>query len=344
MNLIVPKTRSMALAAVAITAAALGTRALPYDRPLYLENAARATASSNPTLTNFAQGLAQDLTSALAEFLAPTCEVPSTIGRYKKFDDKNAFQVYNTARALGGRATRIEFETTDPTYNCQPQALEVPVDDAERDAADADDPVRLDESKIKTLVTSTALSHEVTVVEKTVGGVPAEAGLGVWSDPNVDPVAELDGIIEKISTETGMMPNRIAMGIGAWRAFRQHPKVIARQPGATLIGLSTSQASAMLLNPAVEIRVGILSRDTTKFGKAAAKVNIVGARLLVFIASQNPTQYDPSFAKTFMGRRGGITAVRTYREEGARSDIHAVDWSEDVQITGALCGKRVDIS
>lgn len=344
MNIIVPKSRSMALAAVAITAVALGTRALPYDRPLYLENAARATASSNPTLTNFAQGLAQDLTSALAEFLAPTVEVPSTIGRFKKFDDKNAFTVYTTARALGGRASRIEFEVSDPTYNCQPQALEVPVDDAERDAADADDPVRLDESKIKTLISSTSLSHEVAVVEKTINAVPAEAGLGIWSNANVDPVAELDALIEKISTDTGMMPNRIAMGIGAWRAFRGHPKVIARQPGATLIGLSTAQASAMLLNPAVEIRVGILSRDTTKFGAASNKVNIVGARVLIFIASMSPTQYDPSFAKCFTGRRGGITAVRTYREEGARSDIHAVDWSEDIQVTGTLCGKRLDIS
>lgn len=344
MNIITPANRSLALAALAITAAALGTRALPYDRPLYLENAARSAASSNPTLTNYAQGLAQDLSSALAEFLAPTVEVPSTIGRYKKFDDKNAFQVYTTARALGGRASRIEFETTDPTYNCQPQALEVPVDDAERDAADADDPVRLDESKIKTLISSTTLSHEAAVVDKTISAVPAEAGLGVWSNPNVDPIAELDGLIEKISTDTGMMPNRIAMGIGAWRAFRSHPKVIARQPGATLIGLSTAQASAMLLNPGVEIRVGVLSRDTTKFGTGANKQNIVGARLLIFLASVSPTQYDPSFAKTFTGRRGGITAVRTYREEGARSDIHAVDWSEDIQVTGVLCGKRVDIS
>ena len=344
MNIIVPKNRSMRLAAVAIAAAALGTRVMPCEKPIYLDNTVRRQASANPTLTNYAQGLAQDLSSALAEFLAPTCEVPSTIGQYKKFDDKNAFQVYNTSRAIGGRATRIEFESSDPTYNCQPQALEVPVDDAERDAADADDPIRLDESKIKTLVSSTTLSHEVQVVNKTIGAVAPEAGLGIWSDPNVDPVAELDGIIEKISTETGMMPNRIAMGIGAWRAFRQHPKVIARQPGAVLIGLSTAQASAMLLNPAIEIRVGVLSQDTTKFGKAANKVNIVGARLLVFIASPSPTQYDPSFAKCFTGKRGGITAVRTYREEGARSDIHAVDWSEDIQVTGGACGKRVDIS
>lgn len=312
------------------------------DHPIM--NAVRAQASANPTLTNFAVGLAQDMTRALAEFLSPTCEVPSTVGQFKRFDDKNAFQTYNTARAVGGRATRIEFETSDATYNCKPQALEVPVDDSERDAADASDPIKLDESKIKTLISVSTLSHETKVIDATINAISAEAVLGVWSDATKDPVEELDGLIEAISNATGMMPNRLAIGIGAWKAFRNHPKVRARQPGAELIGLTPGQAAAMLLNPEIQIKIGTLSRDTTKFGKAKNAVNVVGAKLLLFIASDNPTQYDPSFSKTFTGRRGGVTAVRTYREEGARSDIHAVDWSEDIQITGTACGRRVDIS
>lgn len=304
----------------------------------------RAAASANPILTNYAMGLAQDMASALAEFLAPTVTVPSTIGHYKKFDEKNAFQVYNTARALGGTATRIEFDASDPTYNAQAQALEVTVDDAERDAAAADDPLALDQSKIRTLVSSTTLSHEAKVTAATVKALTAEAGLGVWSNDTVDPVSELDSLIDAMSQATGMLPNRLVIGIGAWRGFRGNAKVKARQPGAELIGLTTAQMAAMLLNPAIDIRVGILSQDTTKFGKAKAAQNIIGADLLLFIGSSAPTQYDPSFAKTFTGKRGGVTSVRTYRDESARSDVHAVDWSEDIQITGTMCGKRVTVS
>ena len=307
-------------------------------------NAVRRQVSANPTLTNYAVGLAQDLESALAEFLAPTVEVPSTIGQYKKFDDKNAFQVYETSRAIGGRATRIEFESTDPSYNCKPQALEVPVDDSERDAADADDPIRLDESKIKTLITSTTISHEVKVINLTVNALTAEAGLGEWSNAAIDPVAQIDSVILAISIETGMLPNRMALGIGAWNVIKNHPLVKARIQGVQTGSVTLEQFAGMLLNPMIKIRVGVLSRDTTKFGKAKSAVNIMGAQLLIFIASENPTQYDPSFAKTFMGRRGGVTSVRTYREEGARSDIHAVDWSEDIQITGTACGKRINLS
>ncbi len=314
------------------------------NRDYAFKNAVRSQASANPILTNFAVGLAQDLQSALAEFLAPTVVVPSTIGHFKKFDDKNAFQVYNTARAVGGTATRIEFESSDPTYNAKPQALEVTIDDAERDAAGDADPLALEQSKVKTLVSSSVLSHEVKVTAATLGAITAEAGIGIWSDATKDPIAEIDAVIEAMTITTGMMPNRMAIGIGAWRIMRSHAKVISRQPGAALIGTTTSQFASMLLNPGIDIRVGVLSQDTSKFGKAKTAANIMGAEVLIFIGSQSPTQYDPSFAKTFMGRRGGVTAVRQYRAESARSDVLAIDWSEDIQITGTACGKRITLS
>jgi hypothetical protein len=321
---------------------------LPNGRRLHrdyaFKNAVRSQASANPILTNFAIGLAQDMQSALAEFLAPTVVVPSTIGHFKKFDDKNAFQVYNTARAVGGTATRIEFESSDPTYNAKPQALEVTIDDSERDAAADADPLALEQSKVKTLVSSSTLSHEVKVTAATLGAVTAEAGLGVYSDATKDPIAEIDSVIRTMARETGIMPNRMAIGLDAWAIIRNHAKVISRQPGATLIGTTTAQFASMLLNPGIDIQIGMLSQDTAKFGKAKAATNIIGADLLIFIGSSNPTQYDPSFAKTFMGKRGGVTAVRQYRAESARSDVLAIDWSEDIQITGTACGRRITLS
>jgi hypothetical protein len=302
----------------------------------------RQAASSNPILTNFATGLAQDTQSAVAEFLAPTVVVPSTLGHYKKYDDKNAFQVYNTARAIGGPATRIEFDASDPTYNCQPQALEATVDDAERDAAGDADPIAIDQSKIRTLISSSVLSHEYKVVEKTSNALTPEVGLGVYSDPAIDPVAQIDQLIEDMSTSAGLLMNRMALGLGAWRVIKNHPKVIARQPGSVNVGVTLAQFAAMLLNPEITIKLGILARDTAKFGKAKTAVNIVGSKLLIFYASATPTEYDPSFAKTFMGKRGGVTNVMTYREP--RMDVHAIDWSEDIQITGTSCGKVIALS
>lgn len=304
----------------------------------------RSTTAMNPTLTRYAYGLAQDMSSAIAEFLAPTCRVVASIGRYKSFDDKNSFQVLNTERAIGGPALRLQFSATDGDYNCKPNALEMPIDDAERDPAGGDDSA-MEQAKTKTLVSTTALSHEDKVVGIVKAGLTPVVGVGVWSVAANSPIEELDAQILAIATATGMMPNRMVIGLGAWNVVRNHPMVIARFPGAAIVGVTTAQFSSLLLNPAIEIRIGVLSKDATKFGATKAAANIIGACVIPFIASANPTQYDPSLAKTFVcGSRGNVDGVRIYRAESHRSDIIALDWSEQTKVTGAACGCLINVT
>jgi len=304
----------------------------------------RTTSTLNPTLTNYAQGVAQDRRSAMADFLAPIVPVSASIGQYKRFNSKNAFAIYNTARAIGGPATRIKFEADDPTFNCKPQALEIAIDDEERNAAGTGDPLGLEQAKIDTLVSNSVISHEDKVVTVVKAGIVAVIGKGVWSNAANDPVEELDEQIQAIALATGIMPNAIAFGLGAWSVFRNHPKVIARQPGAALIGLTTAQGSQMLLNPGIEIRVGVLSKDAAKWGNAKNAVNIVGLEAFIFLRSANPSQYDPSFAKTFTVGAGLVAGVREYRSEQDRSDVYAMDWSEDIEVVSTESGRRLTIS
>lgn len=304
-----------------------------------------ASASTvNQTLTNYAVGLAQDKASALANFLAPPVPVAVATGQYKAFDEKNAFQLHDARRPVGGQAKRIHFDADDPSFNCQPHALELPIDDHERDLAGEGDPLGLEKAKTATLVSSAVISHEAEVLAKINGSITAASEVGNWSSEDVDPIAELDEMIRSIADDIGMMPNRIAFGLGPWQTLRNHPKVIARQPGASVIGVTASQTSQMLLNPGIDIRVGVLSRDTTKFGKAKSATNMVGANVYVFYASPSPSTYDPSFAKTFQTRRGGVDVVHQYRDDASRSDVIAVDWSADVRVTGKACARRIAIT
>jgi len=302
----------------------------------------RRQASFNPTLTVYAQGVGAELSSATAEAFAPTVRVPSTVGQYKSFSAKNMFQVYDTSRALGGGAKRIDFAATDPTYNCQPQALEIAIDDAERDGA-GDNQSLLEQWKTKTLLQSAILGHEdkVVTLAKTLA---ATGSVGAWTTSTNKPVDEIDAQIEAIVTATGIMPNRIVFGITAWRIFKSQANVINRFPNAAKIGLTTEQAAGLFLNPAMEVMVDSASKDTAKFGAAASKSSLLGSEVFIFIASSAPTPYDPSWMKTFSGGQGSVEAVRMYRDEAARSDVLAVDWSEDIQIVGSICAKRITVS
>ena len=294
----------------------------------------------NVTLTNYARGLSQDLSATLANFLAPEVVVPAATGQYKNFDDKNTFQVIDTSRAVGGPAKRLEFAASDPTYNCLPQALEIAIDDHERDEAGQGDPLRLEEAKTQTLVSSAVTSHEAKVFA-ALTSLAAAANITLASD---DPIAKLDEQIEALATDTGRMPNRLVIGLPLWNKLRNNAKVIARFPGAASIGVSMAQFSSLLLNPSIDIRVGILAKDTTKLGGVKANVNIIGQQLVIFHANSSPTLYDPSFMKTFRLRRGGVDVVRTYRDDAARSDILAVDWSEDIRVTSPVCARKLTAS
>lgn len=297
------------------------------------------------TLTNYAKGVAQDRASSVAEFLSPTVPVAAATGKFKSFNDKNAFQVPATARAIGGAATRLEFLATDTDYNCKPKALEIAIDDQERDLAGSADPLALEQAKIDVLLTSALISHENDVLAAVKAGISAVGSRGSWSDlATNDPIKEIDEQIKAITVATGQMPNRIILGIGAWYYLRNHAKTLARQPGAANIGVSLQQFTGMLLNPGIEARIGVLSKDTTKMGATASKANIVGDEVFIFYASASPTQYDPSFSKTFRTNRGGVEAVRMYRDDKSRSDILAVDWSNDIQVTASICGRRLTIS
>ncbi len=303
-----------------------------------------STATYKETLKQYAYGVAQDVKSALADFIAPRVPVGVGTGMFKKFDDKNAFQRYDTARAVGGPATRIEFASTDGNFNCEANALEVPIDDQEREKA-GDAQSALEEAKTRTLVINASLAREKRVFDLVKANVAAAASKGVWSsDASANPIDEIDEQIEAIATLTGLMPNRMVIGLGAWRVLKNHANVIARLNGSPDKSVSLDAFAGMLLNPQIEIRVGIMSIDANKMGKAASKSNVVGSEIFLFHGSDSPTQYDPGFAKTFSIGANSVEAVRLYREERNRSDILAVDWSEDVQVVSAICAKRITVS
>lgn len=299
------------------------------------------TSTFSETLKNYAFGVAQDVKTSLADFIAPRVPVGMGSGQFKKFNEKNAFQVYDTSRGVGGTATRMAFEAADEFFNCAPNALEVAIDDQEREKAGSAD-TALEEAKVRTLVINAALAREKKVFDLIKSGVSVAS---TWtSSGSDDPIDLIDAEIEAIANATGLLPNRMVIGLGAWRKIKNHAEVLKRQSGTSNKGVSLEELAGMLLNPTIDIRVGVMAYDTAKMGKAANKQNVVGSEIFIFHGNDNPTQYDPGFAKTFSIGANSVEDVRMYREEKVRSDILAVDWSEDVKVISTLCAKRIQVA
>jgi len=305
-----------------------------------------ASATVISTLTQYARGIFPDLLlnqDPIVARLAPFTPVGAATGKYKEFSDKNAFQAVNTGRAIGGTARRLEFLATDKDYNCTPQALEIGIDDHERNAAgDAEN--LIEEAKIKTLLAGAAISHVNDVVTAVNAGLAA-AATPAWSNPAVGtPITDLDAQIAAIADDIGMFPTDIIFGLSAWRYFRSHNQVIGRFPNASIVGVTTEQASGILLNPSIRIGVTTAVKDSNKPGGTKATANILAGNIYLFYSSPNPTQYDASFAKTFVVGGGGVDSVRRYRDERARSDILAIDWARDIRVASTISARRLTVT
>lgn len=298
----------------------------------------RGTASFNPTLTNYAVGLSQDFRNgSIASFLAPDVVVPGGTGQYKKWGPGNQFAAVDTNRAIGGKPNRLAFESSDETFNCKPHALEITVDDSERDAAGEIPGAQqaLDEGKVSTLLATAQLAYEQRVI--TIADTLDNTALTLGSD---DPIAQIDAEIKRIANAIGKMPNRLAIGLDLWVALRSAAKVLSRFPGAAQVGVTYAQFASLLVNPAIEVKVSTIAYNTAKRGNTKSNSNTVGNKLYLAYVDANPNTFDASAMKTFTGRRGGVTSVRTYRDE-PNLDVHLVDWSEHVVLTNSEAGRKM---
>ena len=127
--------------------------------------------SASPVLREFAQGAAQSAIMPVADFLAPTIEVATSVGRYKKYTEKDRFRIPNTLRSIGGRATELRFEVSDETYNCEPHALDYPVDNLERlESEDLENALREGAVAVAEVA---ALAHEKSVIDAAMAAAGA---------------------------------------------------------------------------------------------------------------------------------------------------------------------------
>ena len=175
--------------------------------------------SSNPMLRQFAQGAAQSAIMPVADFIAPTIEVPTSTGRYKKYTEKNRFHIPKTLRTLGGRASELRFEVSDETYNCEPHALDYPVDNLEQlEAQGLENMLREGAVAVAEVA---ALAHEKSVIDLAVGAVGPGSDL-TWNDA-ADPVADIDdAILDVIKTckYGSLMGVGVLFGASAWNVFK----------------------------------------------------------------------------------------------------------------------------
>ena len=303
-----------------------------------------ASISSNPTIREYAQGAAQDMTSAIADFLAPTVEVATSTGQYKSYDEKHRFSIPDTRRALGGEATKIGFNASDLTYNCAHHALDFPVDYLEEQESAELENVFTEAADMAAEVG--ALSHEKNVIDTALVALGAASSLSVGStDDLIDQLDQNILTVIKTAGYGGLMGVGVLFGANAYRLFKNHASVKSRfvAGGKSKFAVpNLDDISEMLISKA-QARVSLLAYDTEPEGKAADLDFLMGDDVIVFAKKESPTRRDPSFMKTFR-LRGQWMKPGSYELPDGRGQAAKFDWSADVKVTNSAAGIRRSIS
>lgn len=309
-------------------------------------------------MRNYAYGLAQTATQPVAKFLAPTVEVDTMIGRYKKYSRKHAFHIPNTRRAIGGRATEVTWGAEDATYNCEPHAIDVPVDMLVQDETSSfEDQMR---EAADLAVEIGALQHEVRVIDLALATVSPSTTVKPYKTTNPDdPIKIIDAhilAVIKAARYGSAMGIRILFGASAWGLIKNcdavRNRVIASGAGGTT-GRTGSPATAapnvtvdnikslFFGNP--ECMLSLMVKDSAGEGATDDPAFVLDTDVFVFAARQTPTRRDPSFMKTFRPR--GLWMVPgQYERDDKRVTVAKFDWCSDVVVTNSNAARLVPIS
>jgi len=305
--------------------------------------------SASPTLREFAQGAAQSAIMPVADFLAPTVEVPTAVGRYKAYTEKNRFRIPATLRTLGGRASELRFEVTDATYNCEPHALDYPVDNLEQsEAAGLENMLREGAVAVSEVA---ALAHEKSVIDAALAVVGAGTAKS-WADA-ADPIADIDDAILsviKAAKYGSLMGVGVLFGATAWKIFKNQAKVrgrfvVGNGTGRGSLGLAvpTEQSAGQMFIGTPDVRTSYMIYDAAAEGIAESINFLLDAAVLIFARKQAPSRRDPSFMKTFRLMNSFMVPGSYMRDDG-RVEVAKFDWSEDVKVTNSAACIRLNPS
>ncbi len=305
-----------------------------------------ASISSKPTLKEFAQGAAQEAIQPVADFIAPTVPVATMNGRYKVYTEKNRFHIPDTLRAMGGRATELRFDATDASFNCEPHALDYPIDNLERMEADAlEDSLREGAVAVAEVA---ALAHEKKVIDMALAA--AGAGTGKTWDSSADPVGDIDDqilTVLKAAKYGSLMGIGVLFGATAWKIFKNAANVRARfiigSKSAKSLAVPNEDIASQLFLAQPEVKTSFMVYDSAAEGLAANIGFVLDNSVLIFARKANPTRRDPSFMKTFRLMNKFMVPGSYVREDG-RAEVAKFDWSEDVRVTNSAAVVRLNIS
>jgi len=148
---------------------------------------------------------------------------------------REAFQLVEDVRAPGTRGAETGWTLSTIPYVSQEHSQSTSIPDQARTNADAPLSLEVDATEIKTAQVQLRLEYDTASMLTTSGNYAtglsedlSAAGNTPWSDPNSDPIGDIEAAKALVLEACGKEPNVAAAGHKVKLALKNHPKIIAR--------------------------------------------------------------------------------------------------------------------
>lgn len=301
----------------------------------------------DPINTEVVRGYRQQAFIAMELF--PSVGVGAYGGTVLEFG-KESFRLYNSRRARGSDTKRIRFGYEGKQFGIPNRALDAQV--AFEDMVDASQVPGIDLSRGALNLTMRAITldveHEAAQLALDASKYDANhklalAGADKWSDPDSDPVGDIDNAKEAIRRSTGVYPNVLALGPLEFRALKEHPKLKERIKYTSRESINEAILAQLFDVPKVVVGRGVYSTDD-----AADFTDIWSGAVLAYVPASNGS-YSPSGQGQILSREepsygytyaiNGMPVVeQPYREQRSKSWIYGVTYDAVPVLSGVSAG------
>lgn len=310
----------------------------------------------NRPLTNFSQKFLQDQSAFVATRAFPNIPVVHQSDLYYTFDKDDFFRDEAEERADGAESAGGGFTLSTDPYFCRVYAYHKDVTDRQR--ANQDSPVQLDNSAAQYVTQKLMIRRERLFVSKFIGtGIWATDVTGVasaptsgqflkWSASGSDPIADVRLGKRTVQGLTGFRPNKMIVGREAFDTLLDNDAILARITGGANNNVP-AQVMKQLVTQLLELDeifvMDAIANTSLKGAATQTKAFIGGDNALLYYAPNSVALNEPTAAAQFswtglLGNTENGMRIKRFRMEQNEADRIEGQMSFDYRKTSSELG------
>jgi hypothetical protein len=280
--------------------------------------------------------------TGIARLIAPVVPVSKQGDIYSVFSRADALRTESSERSPGTEANRITRTISSDTYFAQNYALKYPVTIEDRANADPVFRQNLINNAAEYVMDKLSLGWEVRIagIANNTSNVGSSTAVGSEWDAaaSSDPLGDIETALDNVQDLTGKRPNRILMGLAAWRSLKRNDSIRNIINGTNNGGGYPSAAQIASILEVEQILVGAAYRNTANEAQAETLAKVWGDNVTVYYAPSTASRDKPSWLYSFRWAAPGLPNMQAERhafDSKTKTEEVEVGYYQAEKVTGA---------